>query len=97
MDQVGNGADLQVVFPGEFDQVGQARHGAVVLHDLADHGGGRQAGQGAEVATGLGMAGADQHAAGLGRQREDVAGLDQVGRPGVASHRGLHGTGAVGG
>ena len=38
-------------------------------------------GQRGEVAAGLGMAGAHQHAAGLRLQREDVAGLDDVARP----------------
>jgi hypothetical protein len=64
-------------------QVGQAGHGAVVVHDLADHRGGRAAGHGGQVAAGLGVAGAHQHAAVLRLQREDVAGLHQVG--GLAS------------
>ena len=42
---------------------------------------GREAGQRGEVAAGFGVAGAHQHAAVLRLQREDVAGLDQVGRP----------------
>ena len=50
-----------------------------------------------QVAAGFGVAGAHQHAAVLRLQREDVAGLHQVGRPGVACHRGLHGARAVGG
>ena len=78
LDQVGDGADLQAVLGGEQLQVGQARHGAVVLHDLADHGGGRSAGHRGQVAAGFGMAGAHQHAAVDRLQREDVAGLDQV-------------------
>ena len=44
LDQVGDGADLQAVFGGEKLQVGQARHRAVVVHDLADHRRGRAAG-----------------------------------------------------
>ncbi|MCY1527963.1 hypothetical protein D9M68_630490 [compost metagenome] len=95
LDQVGDGADLQAVLAGEFDQVGQARHGAVGLQDLADHRGGRQPGHGGQVAAGLGVARAHQHAAGNGPDREDVARLDQVGRFGVARHRHLDGAGAV--
>ena len=80
LDQVGDGADLQAVLGGEQLQVGQARHGAVVVHDLADHRGGRAAGHGGQVAAGFGMAGAHQHAAVDRLQREDVAGLHQVAR-----------------
>ena len=39
---------------------------------------GMQPGEAREVDAGLGLAGALQHAAGLGLQREDVAGLDEV-------------------
>jgi hypothetical protein len=95
-DQVGNGADLQPVFGGEQLQVRQAGHGAVVLHDLADHGGGRATGHGREVAAGLGVAGPHEHAAIHRLQREDVAGLNEVRRFGIAGHGRLHGTGAVG-
>ena len=58
---------------------------------------GVQPGHARQVAAGLGVAGAHQHAAVLRLQREDVAGLHQVGRRGVARHRGLHGARAVGG
>ena len=44
-DQVGDGPDLQAVQLGEGDEVGQARHRAVVVHDLADDPGGLQSGQ----------------------------------------------------
>ncbi|MNT34167.1 hypothetical protein D3C72_1701280 [compost metagenome] len=78
-------------------QVGQAGHRAVVVHHFADHRGGRAAGHGGEVAAGFGVAGAHEHAAVHRLQREDVAGLHQVGGHGVACHGGLHGAGAVGG
>ena len=42
-DEVGNGADFEIVFFGEFHQFGHARHGAVVVDDFADDGGGNQA------------------------------------------------------
>ena len=79
VDQVGDGADLQTVRVGELLQVGQARHAAVVLHDLADHGRGREARQLGEIAARFGVTGAHQHAAVLRLQREDVAGLHQIG------------------
>ncbi|MOA10259.1 hypothetical protein D3C78_1301420 [compost metagenome] len=37
VDQIGNSADSQAVLLGKLDQLGQARHGAVVVHNLADH------------------------------------------------------------
>ena len=96
-DQVGDRADLDAVLGRKQLQVGQAGHGAVVLHHLADHGGGAAAGHGGQVAAGLGVAGAHEHAAIHRLQREDVAGLHQVGSLGVGGHGGLHGARAVGG
>ncbi len=81
---------------GELHQVGQARHRAVVLDDLADHRGGRQARQRREIAAGLGVAGAHQHAAGLGHDREHVARLDDVLGPRVVRDGGEDRAGAVG-
>ena len=72
-DQVGNGGDLQPMTLGEGDEIGQPGHGAVVVHDLADDAGGVETGQPREIDGGLGMAGAHQHAAFLGDQREHVA------------------------
>jgi hypothetical protein len=79
MDQVGDRADLQVVLRGELEQVGQPRHRAVVLHDLAQHCRRREAREPREIAAGLGMPGAHQHAARLGDQRKHMAGLHDVG------------------
>jgi hypothetical protein len=78
IDSVRLRADLQVVFLRELDQVGQARHRAVVLDDLADHRGRREARQRGEVATGLGVARAHEHAARLRHDREHVARLHDV-------------------
>ena len=72
-DEIGDGGDLEPVTLGEGDEVGQPRHGAVVVHDLADHAGGIKSGKPRDVDGGLGMSGADKHAAILGDQREDVA------------------------
>ena len=63
----------------ELDQVGDARHRPVVLHDLADHARGDQAREPREVDRRLGLAGALEHAAGTGAQREHVTRLDEVG------------------
>ncbi len=95
MDQVGDGADLQPVLLGEQLELRPAGHGAVVVHDLADHAAGLEPGHARQVTGSLGVAGTRQHAARLRHQRKDVAGADDVLGLGVLRHRGLHGTGAV--
>ena len=97
MDQVGNRADFQIVFAGEFEQIGQARHAAVILHDLADDRGRRQAGQRGQVAAGFGMACAHQHAALLRFQRKNMARLHDIKRLCRLGHGDLDRLGAVGG
>ena len=96
-DQIGDGDHLQAVALAVRDQVGHPRHRPVVVHDLADHAGGREAREPREVDRRLGLAGALEHAAGLGLQREDVAGLDEVARPRGGVDRDLDGARAVGG
>ena len=80
LDQVEDGAELELVLFLELEQVGQARHGAVVLDDLAEDAGGIEAGEAREVDRRLGVAAALQHAARLGAERENVAGLDEIAR-----------------
>ncbi len=97
LDEARDRADFETVRLGEGDQVGQARHRSVVVHHFADHGGGREAGHRREVAAGFGMAGAHEDAAVLCLKRKDVAGLDEVARPRVATHSRLDGARPVGG
>ena len=87
-DQIGDLGDLEAVALGEGDQIRQARHGAVVVHDLADHAGRVEPGEPRDVDRRLGVAGAHQHAAVARHQREDVAGRGQIGagRAGVDRH-----------
>ena len=56
-----------------------------------------QAGEAREVDAGLGLAGALEHAAGARHEREHVAGLHEVLRPGLGVDRHLDRVGAVGG
>ena len=69
---------LEAVALREGDEIGHARHGAVVVHDLADDGGGVEPGKARKIDGGLGVAGADQHAALARDERKDVAGRDNV-------------------
>jgi hypothetical protein len=87
-DQVGDRADHQAVLVREALEVGTARHRAVLVQDLDDHGRGLEAGEACKIAAGLGVAGAGQHASGLRHQREYVAGLAQVVRTGLGRDRG---------
>ena len=77
-------------------EVGDARHGAVVVHDLADHAGRTQPGEHGQVDRRLGLAGALEHAAAPRAQREDVARPQQVVGTGARIDRGQDGGGAVG-
>jgi len=96
-DQIGDGDHHQPVLVGHLDEVGDAGHGAVVVHDLADHPGRLQPGEGGEVDGRLGLSGALEHAPLAGAQREDVPRAEQVLRPGRRIDRGEDGGGAVGG
>ena len=96
-DEVGDGADLEAVLGGELFELRQPRHGAVFVHDLANHRRRFGAGEAREVAAGLGVAGAREHTALLRHQREHVPGRDDVGRFGAGLDRDADGGRAVGG
>lgn len=76
VNEVADRADAEVVFLCEGLQGGEAGHGAVAIHDLADDTGGLESGEASEVDGGLGMAGALEDTAGFGLKWEYVAGLD---------------------
>ena len=90
VNQVGNGADLDVVLLGELFQLRATGHAAIVVHDLADHRRLAKAGHTGQVTGGFGVAGTRQHATGLGHQREDVARTDDVLGHGIGSRGSLH-------
>ena len=82
-DQVGDRHLLQAVARGEGRDLGAAHDGAVVVDEFGEHADRRQLRQAAEVDRGLGVAGAHQHAALAGDQREDVARADEIVGAGV--------------
>jgi hypothetical protein len=94
-DEVPDGADLEAVQLREGDEIVHPRHRPILLHDLADHARGIEAGQAGDVDRRLGMAGADQHPAILRYQWEDVAGGDDVLRALGCIDRDGDGAGAV--
>ena len=87
-DEIGDRADLQAVGAREDDEIGEPRHRAVGVHDLAEHGRRREPRERGQVAARLGVTGAGEHAARLRDQRKHVPGLHDVGRLGVG--RGGH-------
>ena len=82
LDEVGDGDELQAVPLAVADEIGDARHRPVVVHDLADDAARLEAGEPCEVDGRLGLAGALENAAGPGAERLDVPALDEVLRPG---------------
>ena len=80
---------------GEALEIRPARHRAVLIEDLDDHGRRLEPGEACEVAAGLGVAGAGQHAARPRHQRKDVAGLAQVLGACAGCDRSAHGMRAV--
>ena len=95
LDQVLDRDDLQVVLVRDLDQPGQAGHGPVVVHDLAEHAGGIETGQLHHVDRGLGVSGPAQDAAVEGLQREDVARARQIVGPAFRTDEHLDRLGAV--
>ena len=57
---------------GKADKIGKTRHGAVVIHDLADDAGRVQSSKPRKIDSRFRMAGTDEHAAFFGEQREHV-------------------------
>ena len=77
-DEVLDREDPQVVLLAEALEIGQAGHAPILAQDLAYRGDRLKAGQRAQIGSGLGVAGAAQHAARHRAQREHVAGAVQV-------------------
>ena len=82
LDEVGDGDELQAVSLAVADEIGDARHRPVVVHDLADDAAGLEAGEPGEIDGRFGLAGALEDAAGAGAERLDMAALDEVVRAG---------------
>ena len=96
-DEVGDGAEEEPVLRGERLDVRQARHRAVLAHDLAAEADGLQAREAHEVDRRLGVAGAADDAALARLEREHVAGAAEVLGAGAVLHDLARGEGALGG
>jgi hypothetical protein len=95
LDQIGDGHDLESVPSREGDEVRHPRHGAVVVHDLADHTGGLQARQPGQIHRSLRLTRAAEHPAVPSPKREDVAGTHDVLGSGVVGDGNRDGGGAI--
>src|SRR5258708_15450200 len=73
-DQLGNREHFHFVGAAELDQVGHARHGAVVFHDFADDACGNHAGETSQIDGSFGLAGAHEDSSLAGSHRAHVAG-----------------------
>jgi hypothetical protein len=83
-----DGNDAQVVFLRELEQLRQAHHRAVLVHDLDDHARGIEARETREIHRSFGLARANEHAPIARAQRKRMAGLEEVGRLGAGiEHR----------
>ena len=72
-NQVLNAYDLKAVLLGKLQQLGQTRHGAVVIHYLHQRSGRIESRQFAQVDGSLSVSAAAQHAVVLGVQGIDVS------------------------
>src|SRR5579884_3855321 len=77
-NEVGYGDHLEAVAGAEGDEFGHAGHGAIRVHDFADHTAGLEAGEAGQIDGGFGLAGAHQYAAGTRAEREHMAGARQI-------------------
>ena len=78
VDQIRNGANLEIVQLGESLQIFTAGHGAIVVHDLADHSGRLTPCQCRQITGRLGMACPAENAARIRHQRKDMTRLNQI-------------------
>ena len=95
-DQVSNRHNAQIVFFRECVQFRHPRHGAIIVHDLANNSRRLESGQTRQVDRTFGLTGADQDSALFCPQRENMAGAGQIEWFGVIGYGNLDGTGAVG-
>ena len=96
-NQRGNRANLQPMAGGKNLQIRQPGHGAVVVHDFADHRSGRATRHRRQITARFGMAGAHQHATIHCLQGKNMAGLHQIGGHRFRGDSRLHGARPVGG
>ena len=73
---------------GKAFQIGAPGHRPVLVEDLDEDRGGLESGETRQVAAGLGVPGAGEHARRLRHQREDVAGLHEIRRRRIGPDRG---------
>jgi len=94
-NEFGYGEHLEAVLGAELDQVWDAGHGAVVVHDFADDAGGIETGEAGEIDGSFGLTGADEDSAFARAEGENVAGASEVVGRGTGRYGSADGVGAV--
>ena len=94
-NEVGDRDELELVLETEGGEIGEAGHGAVVVHDFANHATGGQAGEAGEVDGRLGLSGADENAALAGAEGKDMTGPGEILGAGAGLHAELDREGTV--
>ena len=77
-NEVGYGDHLEGVQLAELHEIGNAGHGAIFVHDLADDTGGDESGHAGEVDGGFGLAGADEDSTFARAERKDMSGAREI-------------------
>jgi hypothetical protein len=93
--QIGDGDYLDAVLVCQHEQGGQARHAAILVHDLAEDTGRGQPCQAGKVHRGFGVTSAHQHSALAGDEGEEVTGAGKIAGLGVLVYEQFDGLGAV--
>ena len=83
LDEIGDRADFESMLTGESDQIVEMGDLALAVEYLDDDAGGLETGKLGQINARLGVAGTDEHAAGLAFERADVTGAAKVGGLGV--------------
>jgi hypothetical protein len=83
LDELGDGAGLELVFFLIAAELADARHRAIVIHNFTNHGGARKLREQGEIERGLSVSCTPQHTIGHGLQWEDVAWLHEGIRPSI--------------
>src|SRR5262245_22261732 len=94
-DEVLDGADAKAMAFLELHQFRKAHAGTVRTEDFANDTGGLHSSQAGEIDARFGVASAAENATGFCAERENVAGLNQIGRLGVGIDEDFDGAGAV--
>ncbi len=94
-DEVGHRDHFEAVLPAELGELRHARHGAVLVHDFANHTAGRKAREPRQIDSRFGLSRANEYAAWPGTQREHVSRTREIWRARRRIHGDANGVSAI--